>query len=1090
MKNVTYYNAGAGSGKTYKLTHLLAEKIADGINPSEVILTTFTNKAADDLRSRARGVLYEKKLHEQAALLDQAEIGTVHSLGEKFIGKFWYLLGLSPNMNVMDEEATNHYINRSLAELPHASDIDMFRRFRRDFDICRLEDNIPKPDHDYWKVWLKEVIDKATWYRVTDMKKSADESVERLRSLFKPNRKFNHKPEDYSGIFDAVRNKDVGNNTKAAIERIEKIKYYQNLRVWTFSDYAKVGSFLNGLPKGHAKQIENFDNIVAELLGIWQSQEVFGAIEKVIRRIFDIAQQWQIQYQAFKAEHRILDFNDMEHYFVKLLQNPACEKEIKGRYKLLMVDEFQDSSPVQVDIFNRLSGMVDQSYWCGDSKQAIYGFRGADTVLTEALVGMIEDDCIDNIKYLNTSYRSEPDIVEQCNNIFCRAFKNVLPVKRIKLEKHRKKESSGPSLIHWTSSYTDNKYLQAIVTRIERLSDEHDISLKDIAVLARTNYELDIVADAMQRAGMPVNYMTGDLNKQKEIELLKAILTLVVEPRNPLARAQIVWLTTRGFTLSAMVESRMAERKEYYRYQQELENSEKPEDVKRPITWLADDPLISKILKRRDKWQDQGVAALIESIFVELNLRAIMKSWGGSWQQREDNVYLLCSMADKYVNFCSTMAIGASINGFLNWLEDAQSGCTGNSEGVVLSTYHRAKGLQWKNVILLSLDNDPAKQSNIVKRGVLGIHEMRDMSPTRNNLFPEMTISMMPNIFTNNSSLPKDILSNIVSSSFYKKAEEKAIAESARLLYVGMTRACDRVITYARAKKKSSKDDNPMIAFTRLGIEVAFPSQDVLEADIFGTGLEVTINPQKGSDYECTDNLENEDNDFSLDDATQEYKDYDTTYINTEDEYAGRYVSQSNAKSKVLAIPEVAGRSGCRINLQGSPEMNRIGNCIHNTFAAFGKDVSRNVKITDSIVNAFGYDEVLPDRNAIVVAYEWLIKWLTEKYGKAIGIHHELPFIHAVDDQIVRGSIDLIWETPEGCVLIDFKTFPGKESDVTSQDGPHSAARYAAQFQLYRNAIEASGHKMLDSYVYYPIAGLLIHLTLNGMRISPIIKHD
>ena len=83
MERVTYISAGAGSGKTYKLTHLLAEHIANGdVEPEKVILTTYTKKAAAEFREKAKSVLYEEgrknpTLYEAAARLEQASIGTV-----------------------------------------------------------------------------------------------------------------------------------------------------------------------------------------------------------------------------------------------------------------------------------------------------------------------------------------------------------------------------------------------------------------------------------------------------------------------------------------------------------------------------------------------------------------------------------------------------------------------------------------------------------------------------------------------------------------------------------------------------------------------------------------------------------------------------------------------------------------------------------------------------------------------------------------------------------------------------------------------------------------------------------------------------
>jgi superfamily I DNA/RNA helicase len=99
MKNVTYINASAGSGKTYTLTHTLADLIGDKkVKPEQVIMTTFTVKAASEMKEEAKKVLYEKGLFEQASRLDQAMIGTIHSVANALINKYWFFLGLSPDM--------------------------------------------------------------------------------------------------------------------------------------------------------------------------------------------------------------------------------------------------------------------------------------------------------------------------------------------------------------------------------------------------------------------------------------------------------------------------------------------------------------------------------------------------------------------------------------------------------------------------------------------------------------------------------------------------------------------------------------------------------------------------------------------------------------------------------------------------------------------------------------------------------------------------------------------------------------------------------------------------------------------------------
>ena len=119
MKNITYINAGAGSGKTHCLTETLTKLIKEGkVKPEQVILTTFTKKSANEFKEKAKAFLFNEGLYEEAVQLDDAMIGTVHSVCQRMIGKYWFHLGLSPNMGVMAEEDTAYYISQSLAGLP------------------------------------------------------------------------------------------------------------------------------------------------------------------------------------------------------------------------------------------------------------------------------------------------------------------------------------------------------------------------------------------------------------------------------------------------------------------------------------------------------------------------------------------------------------------------------------------------------------------------------------------------------------------------------------------------------------------------------------------------------------------------------------------------------------------------------------------------------------------------------------------------------------------------------------------------------------------------------------------------------------
>ena len=195
MERVTYISAGAGSGKTYKLTHLLAEHIANGdVEPEKVILTTYTKKAAAEFREKAKSVLYEEgrknpTLYEAAARLEQASIGTVHAVANSFVQKYWYYLGLSPQQKVIAEEDVNFYISQSLAELPTEDEIKFMNKFRNQFSIEKQRDpGNPGmgsyPDYGFWKDLLVSVIKKSETFGVMDLAESRSKSLALVKSLY------------------------------------------------------------------------------------------------------------------------------------------------------------------------------------------------------------------------------------------------------------------------------------------------------------------------------------------------------------------------------------------------------------------------------------------------------------------------------------------------------------------------------------------------------------------------------------------------------------------------------------------------------------------------------------------------------------------------------------------------------------------------------------------------------------------------------------------------------------------------------------------------------------------------------------------
>ena len=367
MKNVTYINAGAGSGKTHRLTETLTELIkAKKVKPEQVILTTFTTKAANEFKEKAKAFLYDEGLYDAAIQLDHAMIGTVHSVCQRMIGKYWFNLGLSPNMGVMAEEDTTYYISQSLAELPTEEELKVLHGFAKDFDLRVTEGYKIKNaiDYDFWQEHLKQVIGFATNYELEDFKQSEEESLNYIRNFVKADSNCDFTYEELKAVVDEhepfLRSKKQSAANDGRIEKLVQAR--RTLSRPTLGVLKNINSTI-GTPKGYGPLAEDFQNRMA---GLWTSKMVYRKQETYIRLLFDLAKRWKENFAQFKRDKNLLDYNDMEKYMSMLMQNKDIAKEISQSYRYLFVDEFQDSSPIQVKIFDALSDLMEHSYWVGD----------------------------------------------------------------------------------------------------------------------------------------------------------------------------------------------------------------------------------------------------------------------------------------------------------------------------------------------------------------------------------------------------------------------------------------------------------------------------------------------------------------------------------------------------------------------------------------------------------------------------------------------------------------------------------------------------------------------------------------------------
>ena len=154
-----------------------------------------------------------------------------------------------------------------------------------------------------------------------------------------------------------------------------------------------------------------------------------------------------------------------------------------------------------------------------------------------------------------------------------------------------------------------------------------------------------------------------------------------------------------------------------------------------------------------------------------------------------------------------------------------------------------------------------------------------------------------------------------------------------------------------------------------------------------------------------------------------------------------------------------------------SLEDNTFGDLVHHVFAAcrWG-DKEANKAVAARTLQAYGItDEEAAEKLATCIGelYDYL--------GEATEIERELPFRYCENGQVFSGNMDLVWHTKAGCILVDYKTFPGKKDDLFDPKSPHWAGHYASQLGVYSRALKArDGKEPIARLLYYPIEGLIL----------------
>ncbi len=415
-------SAGAGSGKTAVLSERVVYKLKQGIKINELLILTFTNAAAEEMKNRIRKKISEEEsIKDNLDYLESSYITTFDSFTLSLVKKYNYLLNVSPNLSIIDEgiieNLKNSIIEEVFMELYEEKDSN-FLKLISDFAI--KNDNLIK------KAILK-IINSIS------LKSNSEVFLNNYISNYLSDEKINEYIKEYYNLL-----KEEINNIESQLIILSSESYIDYSvsmnqafeKLLNAKNYDEILKSINiSLPRRprNSEDIkfikDNIDNSLKNLKSFLrfnseeEIKESFLISKKYIITIIEIIKRFNKKLNNYKSNTDLYEFTDIAIMAINLLKEHSyIREELKNTYKEICIDEYQDTSDLQEEFINLIEN--NNVYMVGDIKQSIYGFRNANPEIFKEKYnkynnfdGGIKIDLLKN-------FRSRKEVLDGINKIF------------------------------------------------------------------------------------------------------------------------------------------------------------------------------------------------------------------------------------------------------------------------------------------------------------------------------------------------------------------------------------------------------------------------------------------------------------------------------------------------------------------------------------------------------------------------------------------------------------------------------------------------------------------------------------------------
>ncbi|MCO4630771.1 ATP-dependent deoxyribonuclease (subunit A) [Streptococcus infantarius subsp. infantarius] len=577
-------SASAGSGKTFVMVERIIDKILRGITVDRLFISTFTVKAAGELKERLEKKISQALqkatnndlktyLNEQLLALQTADIGTMDAFTQKLVNQYGYTLGISPTFRIMTDKSEQDLVKNDVfadlfVDYMTGQNQDSFRKLVRNFSgnrkdssafrgiVYKIYDFSQATDNP--KKWLAEVFLKGA-RTYTDFSAIPDQEVMDFLACMHETA---NQLQDVTDLEDYKQVTAKGTPTANYKKHLNIIEHLHEWAMHFEPIYGHDGlgrlaaDVADLIPSGPAVTVAGvkypvFKTLQERLTGLKHLETIFKYQSEslpLLELLQAFMQDFSEQYLQAKIQENAFEFSDIAHFAIQILEeNPDIRELYQDKYHEVMVDEYQDNNHTQERMLELLSNGHNR-FMVGDIKQSIYRFRQADPqIFNQKFKDFQEHPEHGKLILLKENFRSQSEVLDATNSVFTHLMDESVGeilydgmhqlVAGSPAQKEAHPENKTQVLIYDTDDSSElasspeeeqinPNEVKLVAKEIIRLHNEEGVAFEDITLLVSSRTRNDGILQTFEHYGIPLVTDGGEQNYLKSVEVMVMLDTL------------------------------------------------------------------------------------------------------------------------------------------------------------------------------------------------------------------------------------------------------------------------------------------------------------------------------------------------------------------------------------------------------------------------------------------------------------------------------------------------------------------------------------------------------------------------------------